>query len=53
MQSILDQINYGFGVLVAYLYPVLFADIAGVPLIEQHSLIGVRFVPLVKELEDD
>jgi len=28
-------------------------EIAGVPLIEQHSLIGVRFVPLVKELEDD
>ena len=28
-------------------------EIAGVPLIEQQSLIGVRFVPLVKELEDD
>ena len=28
-------------------------EIAGVRLIEQQSLIGVRFVPLVKELEDD
>ena len=40
MQSILDQINYAFGVLVGYLYPVLFADIAGVPLIVLTLLIG-------------
>ena len=33
MQSILDQINNGFGTLVGYLVPVLFADIYGIPLI--------------------
>ena len=33
MQSILDQINDGFGTLVGYLVPVLFADIYGIPLI--------------------
>ena len=33
MQSILNQINDGFGALVGYLFPVLFADIYGIPLI--------------------
>ena len=33
MQGFLDQINSGFGVLVGYLYPFLFADINGIPLI--------------------
>ena len=33
MQELLDQINSGFGVLVGYLYPFLFADINGIPLI--------------------
>ena len=33
MQSILNQINDGFGALVGYLVPVLFADIYGIPLI--------------------
>ena len=33
MQSTLDQINNGFGTLVGYLVPVLFADIYGIPLI--------------------
>tara|TARA_X000001036_G_scaffold232273_1_gene217002 strand:+ start:1988 stop:3409 length:1422 start_codon:yes stop_codon:yes gene_type:complete len=33
MQGLLDQINNGFGILVSYLYPLLFADIGGIPLI--------------------
>ena len=33
MQGLLDQINSGFGILVSYLYPFLFADISGIPLI--------------------
>ena len=33
MQGLLDQINSGFGILVGYLYPLLFADIRGIPLI--------------------
>ncbi len=33
MQAILNQINDGFGALVGYLVPVLFADIYGIPLI--------------------
>ena len=40
MQSILDQINDAFGVLVSYLYPVLFFDIAEIPLIVLVLLIG-------------
>ena len=40
MQSILNQINDSFGVLVAYLFPVLFADIKGIPLIVLTLLIG-------------
>jgi AGCS family alanine or glycine:cation symporter len=33
MESILNQINDGFGILVSYLEPVLFAKIAQIPLI--------------------
>ena len=40
MQSILNQINDGFGVLVGYLVPILFADIRGIPLIVLTLLIG-------------
>ena len=40
MQSILNQIDSGFGTLVGYMAPVLFADIQGVPLIVLTLLIG-------------
>ena len=40
MQSILNQINDSFGVLVGYIAPVLFADINGIPLIVLNLLIG-------------
>ena len=40
MQSILNQIDDSFGILVSYLAPVLFADIAGVPLIVLILLAG-------------
>tara|TARA_Y100000996_G_scaffold415339_1_gene409481 strand:+ start:1237 stop:2685 length:1449 start_codon:yes stop_codon:yes gene_type:complete len=40
MQSILNQIDSGFGTLVGYMDPVLFADIQGVPLIVLTLLIG-------------
>ena len=40
MQSILNQIDNGFGTLVGYMAPVLFADIQGVPLIVLTLLIG-------------
>ena len=40
MQSILNQINDSFGILVSYLAPVLFADVAGIPLIVLTLLAG-------------
>jgi len=40
MESILNQINDGFGTLVGYMAPVLFADIRGIPLIVLTLLIG-------------
>mgnify|MGYP001246562333 CR=1 FL=1 len=40
MQSILNQIDSGFGTLVGYMAPVLFADIQGIPLIVLTLLIG-------------
>ena len=46
MQGLLDQINNGFGILVSYLYPLLFADIGGIPLIVQLYLIVFRMTPL-------
>ncbi len=33
MQTFLEQVNNGFGILVGWLYPILFNDIGGIPLI--------------------
>ena len=33
MESLLNQIDSGFGTLVNFLAPILFADIGGIPLI--------------------
>ena len=46
MQSMLNQINDSFGILVAYLAPVLFADIAGIPLIVLTLLAGALIFTL-------
>ena len=46
MQSILNQIDDSFGILVSYLAPVLFADIAGIPLIVLILLAGALIFTL-------
>jgi len=40
MEKLLNQIDSGFGTLVSFLAPILFADIGGVPLIVLTLLIG-------------
>ena len=40
MERLLNQIDNGFGTLVSFLAPILFADIGGVPLIVLTLLIG-------------
>ncbi len=54
MQGFLDQINSGFGILVSYLYPLLFADIGGIPLIVLTLMTGAvvfTFILVLSTLE--